>query len=190
MIRAELIKRIHVLKNDLTLDNDTYRSILFNATGEVTCTKIDLEGLNLVYLSLQCLVGRDSRPDHNQNERQHTMIPRLMEILGWNWTRTAEFCKQITGKNNTRKCTAAELAKMIRGMVAVIDMYLEKGRVTMTPQQRSEYERHVRKNVLDTTLRSHTAKLVSSIPHETSMTIPSPLEGEGRGGVNSNDLPF
>ncbi|TAK51469.1 MAG: hypothetical protein EPO24_15895 [Bacteroidetes bacterium] len=148
MTRKELNHNIRALAHGtLGLTEEEYRLIVYNVyqKSEGHITRCDDEHANLVMLHLRQMrpVGQHAMLS-NGNERQHKMIPRLMEILGWDWRRTAEFCLQVTGKKNTRQCDAVELSKLIRGMVAVIDSYLKKGRIRMTEAERSEYERHVR----------------------------------------------
>lgn len=51
MSRASLITLIHVAKNKLQLDDDTYRSVLQNATGEISCRKLTVSQLGKVRIS-------------------------------------------------------------------------------------------------------------------------------------------
>lgn len=75
-------------------------------------------------------------------ERQHSILPRLMELLRWDWGSTAKFCKTITGKKRTDKCDARELSKVIAGMVQVIEHDLTIGKITMTDKQLQEFRMH------------------------------------------------
>lgn len=40
MQRKSLIAKIHIGKNKLGLDDETYRSLLANATGKTSCTEM------------------------------------------------------------------------------------------------------------------------------------------------------
>ena len=58
MKRNDLIKRIHVLKHDLSLDEDTYRTILLSISGKESCASIDDEYLNLIKQQLEGMQQR------------------------------------------------------------------------------------------------------------------------------------
>lgn len=145
MTRAELIKKIHVQKRDLSLDDDNYRLILESLSGRRSCADMDDEHLNLVSLALsKMLDNRGTRPGLRKNPNQQAFIARLMDYLHWNWSNTATFCERLTGKKSTKACSAAELSKIIRGMIAIIDQDIEKGKLGLSHTQRFEYERHVK----------------------------------------------
>jgi hypothetical protein len=64
-----------------------------------------------------------------------------MEYLSWNWASTAAFCKRITGKDDTRKCTTAELRKVIRGMIAIIEQNIQSGKLTLSTERQIHFKR-------------------------------------------------
>ena len=145
MTRNDFIKKIHVLKRDLSLDDDTYRLVLYNVTEKTSCCHLDEERLNLVYLAFKKMLDNQgvSGPVR-KNPNQHRFIARLMDHLKWNWDNTPDFCIKITGKRSTKSCNPAELSKIIRGMVAVIDHDIALGKIQLNHTQRFEYERAVK----------------------------------------------
>jgi phage gp16-like protein len=51
--RLDLISIIHVAKNQLNMDNDTYRAFLRNTVSKISCTDMDLLELNQVFEALK-----------------------------------------------------------------------------------------------------------------------------------------
>jgi phage gp16-like protein len=132
--RNALIQRIHVLKRDLHLDDEIYRDILGAISeGRTSCKQLDEDELNLVKIALERMqAGRQSGTSTTKtNVQQHKKISKLGFILQWNWKRIAEFCEQQTGKRSTQKCSAAELTKVVNGMIGVIDDRLAKGSLVL-----------------------------------------------------------
>lgn len=71
MSRASLITLIHVAKNKLQLDDDTYRSVLQNATGETSCRKLNVNQLEKVLKTLEEKgFSRQKRSKRRQNTAQ------------------------------------------------------------------------------------------------------------------------
>jgi len=145
--RADLIKYIHVLKRDLGLDEDTYRSVLYNVAGGTSCSHLDEENLNLVYLAFKKM--RDNQEVNSpaqKNPDQHRMIARLGYILKWDWNDIAHFCQREVKKQSTKTCNPAELSKVIRGMIGVIDYRVKCGVLMMNHTECFDYERHVKRH--------------------------------------------
>jgi hypothetical protein len=95
-------------------------------------------------LNILIEIQKMARAGKASQSSQQGQIARLMEILGWTWSNTAEYCFKITGKKNTKACNAPELSKIIRGMIATIDHHLASGRIVMNHTERFNYESHVR----------------------------------------------
>ena len=51
--RKDVIKKIHIAKADLKLDDDRYRSLLLGVTGKDSCKDMTLIELNQVYAQLE-----------------------------------------------------------------------------------------------------------------------------------------
>ena len=160
----------------LKIDEDAYRQVIRDVTtGKEHITKCTDQEAELVLTALRRfhegrfgspamgLPGRPSTPDGLK--RQHKMLPRLMALLRWDWRATARFCFKVTGHNRTDKCNAAELAKVIAGMVQIVEHDLAAGKITMTDAELQEF-------------RSHTQSSRSTLP---------PLPGEGRGEVTPKE---
>jgi phage gp16-like protein len=142
MTRSTLIKRIHVLKRDLNLDDDTYRSILASiADGKTSCKDIDLEYLNLVYIALERLAQKMVQSRITRNDRLQKKIAKLGYLLGWNWQAIANFIKRETGGRHisTRSCNALELTKVINGMVSIIDDRLSTGELKLSEKDIKDF---------------------------------------------------
>lgn len=146
MTRKQLNHNIRALAHGtLGLTEDEYRTIAaaVDPRSEGHITKCDDEHANLVYMRLKKMASTSQSQTHAQ-ERQHRMIARLMEYLRWTWGDTASFCLRVTGHRTTKQCSAAELSKVIRGMVSIIDQDVEKGKIQLTHTEKFEYERHVK----------------------------------------------
>lgn len=146
MTRNKFIQRIHVLKRDLGLDDETYRTVLDSVAGKTSCTNLEEEELNLVLLALEKMSrgGNGATSVTLRNQRQQRFIARLMDYLGWTWKQTSHFCVRQTGKRSTRSCNAAELSKVIIGMIRLIDEDIEKGRLKLSPEKLEEYRRYTK----------------------------------------------
>ena len=117
----------------LRLDEETYRNIVETISGKRHITDCDDEEANLVLLALKRMKDNTGAgPRIVTNGRQQKFIARLMDYLQWDWSATAAFCEKLTGKKSTKACNAAELSKIIRGMIAVIDHDIEKGKIFLT----------------------------------------------------------
>lgn len=162
MTRFSLIKQIHTLAyRDLRLDEETYRMVVrcSNDREKDSCSDLAERELELVLAALRRLLRRSpygqavatgrrtsTRPAKPvPNKSQHGMIAHLMEYLGWSWPQTAKLCKRLTGWDNTRKCSAAELRKVILAMVAVIEQNHASGKRTLSHTDLFEFRRHTQR---------------------------------------------
>ena len=130
MNRNTLIGRIHQLKKSLLLDDETYRTILAScANGETSCREIDDEYLNLIKQQMENMLGRMRAGSSLKltNAAEHRKIAKLGYLLDWNWQDIAGFCFKEVKKKSTQSCTAAELGKVINGMVSIINSKLADG---------------------------------------------------------------
>jgi len=142
MIRSALIKRIHVLKRVLNLDDETYRSILSSiSNGKTSCKEIDLEYLNLVYIALERLAQKMIQSRVTRNDRLQKKIAKLGYLLGWNWQAIANFIKRETlGKHiSTRSCSTLELTKVINGMLSIINDRLASGELKLSEKDLKDF---------------------------------------------------
>jgi hypothetical protein len=151
MNRTELNRKIRAIAHGvLHLDEESYRQVVlnvdFNSQGHIT--RCDIEHANLVLLVLRRMVEkRKIRRDSTSfpsNFRQHKFIARLMQYLGWTWKDTAAFCLRQTGKRSTKACTAAELSKVILGLIGIINGKIEKGEITLSEAEMFAYRKHTK----------------------------------------------
>ena len=136
MTRNITIGRIHQLKTQLCLDEETYRTILASCSnGKTSCRDIDDEYLNLIKQALENLLAKQQHgaPGQNKNAREQAKIAKLGFMLGWSWHDIAGFVKRETEgrKVSTRSCDKVELGKIINGMVALINDGLTTGKITL-----------------------------------------------------------
>jgi hypothetical protein len=143
MTRPELNKKIGVLVHaKLKLNEDVYRQIVYNidqnSAGFVR--NCDDEHANLVLLHLQQLIDKkQSHKEIKKQSDQERFIARLMDHLNWRWSNTSQFMMKIVKKSHTSKCSASELSKVIRGMIAIIDKDIESGKIVMSQSELSQY---------------------------------------------------
>lgn len=133
----------------LKLDEDQYREIVDTVTNKRHITDCTQEEAELVFAALKNFSRAGRPPAHGgPNAPQHRFIARLMEYLDWSWKQTAAFCQRIVGRPDTRSCDAAELRKVIRGMIAMIEQNIASGRLKLTPYQLTEFRKHTQRETL------------------------------------------
>jgi phage major head subunit gpT-like protein len=139
--RNSLIQRIHVLKRDLSLDDETYRVILHSICGKDSCAAIDDEYLNLIKQQMEGMLDRMRAGSSLKltNVQEHKKIAKLGYLLGWNWHDIAGFCFKEVKKKSTQSCTAAELGKIINGMIALVNDGLSKGALKLHHQDLMDF---------------------------------------------------
>lgn len=148
--RRQLNQRVGALAfGRLKFDKEMYRTIVssIDAKSEGHLTRCSDEHANLVKLALERLVERGrvgATSTVQTNPGQHRFIARLMDYLGWSWNDTARFCFRQTGKDNTRKCDARDLSKVVIGMIRIIDDKISKGKIRLLPTELEEYRKHTR----------------------------------------------
>ena len=147
--RAKLIRQVHVLAySRLKLTEEEYRLIVETVTHETSVKDLPASEIEKVLVALRRIPMGELGGHHADGAgRQHSialqqrLIAHLMEYLAWNWASTASFCKRITGKDDTRSCTSAELRKLIRGMIAIIEQNIASGKLTLTNEQQVRFKR-------------------------------------------------
>lgn len=142
MNRNTLIGRIHQLKKSLLLDDETYRTILAScANGETSCREIDDEYLNLIKQQMENMLGRMRAGSSLKltNAAEHRKIAKLGYLLKWSWNDIAGFCFKEVKKKSTQSCTAAELGKIINGMIALINDGLTNGKIVLVHRDLQDF---------------------------------------------------
>lgn len=147
--RKSLIRQVHVLAYQrLKMTEEDYRQIVESVTGkrsvgDLPAIEIEKVLVALRRIPLGTLGGHHAEGAGRQhaNRPQQGLIAHLMEYLGWNWSSTAKFCKRITGKPDTRGCDAAELRKVILGMMALIEQDVASGRIHLSTEQQIHFKK-------------------------------------------------
>lgn len=143
--RRRLNHRIRALAHgQCALTEAQYRLIVHAITDRDHITDCTDEQAGLVLAQLQMLATQKRVARREVNWRQQHLIARLMGYLNWSWDNTAHFVGREVGKNDTRDCTASELATVVRGMVAIIDRDIDLGTLVLSPEQLRDYFRHTR----------------------------------------------
>ena len=154
MTRTEINRKIGVLVHAvLKLDEEYYRQIVNSidpASGGYVRNIKDEEAANIVLLHLQQLADkRPSTHEEKKHERQENFIPVLMELLGWNWSNVSSFIYKVTQKHHhTSKCDTKQLSDVIRGMIAIIDHDIEKGKLVLTEERKKKYHLYTKNHRL------------------------------------------
>lgn len=90
--RKTLIKQLHILKSKLGLDEDTYRDMLFCATGKTSSIFLDEKELRRLVLELK-FKSRRTQPDWLRH-----LYSRAKAVLGADYrTRLHQFCFEHLG---------------------------------------------------------------------------------------------
>ncbi|MGD0591065.1 MAG: phage protein GemA/Gp16 family protein [Bacteroidota bacterium] len=146
--RNFLIQRIHVLKRDLSLDDETYRTILRSISGKESCADIDDEYLNLIKQQLESVQQRRQLGSSLKlkNENEHRKIAKLGFLLGWSWHDIAGFCFKQTGKRSTHTCDNLGLRKIISGMTNIINDKLADGSLKLAHKDLEIFLRHTQQS--------------------------------------------
>lgn len=79
MQRKSLIAKIHIGKNQLGLDDETYRSLLANATGKTSCTEMSDGELHQV-LNVMVQKGFKSSSSFGEIGRHQVKIRKFISL--------------------------------------------------------------------------------------------------------------
>jgi len=128
---------VHIAKEDLHLDEESYRQILKSVAGVESSTQLSQEGFQRVMrrfqeMGFRGLVRQPYRPvpkgrliplDSPQGleaitESQQSFIAYLLENLGWAEGHYHAFCRRIVKKSGPQ--TKREGQKIIIGLMAIL----------------------------------------------------------------------
>lgn len=146
----------------LGFDEEQYRSVIRDVTDtKEHITHCTDEEAQLVLTALQRFhEGRLNVPGRpptrngaparstgvrSGGERQHSIIPRLMSLLRWDWSDTARFCYRVTRKRDTRSCDTKELSKVIAGMVQIVERDIRVGKLTLAAEDLQKFRMHTQR---------------------------------------------
>jgi hypothetical protein len=132
----------------LGLSEEEYRLVVEGITGKQHVTDCDDEEAGLVLVALRNLLEKKGAVRTNPD--QHRMIAKLGYMLKWTWDDIASFTHKVTGHRSTKLCSPAQLAKVIRGMIAVIDHDIAAGKLKLSHTEAFEFERHAKHHRIKT----------------------------------------
>ena len=119
--RGKLITLIHVAKNELALDDSTYRAVIKNSTGKESskdCTNPQLRKvLDALKTKGFSVTPKETKPDVvNLNQPMLDKIGALLADGGYPWAYAKGMAKKMYNKEDLRFCNGDEL----RGIVAAL----------------------------------------------------------------------
>ncbi len=114
------LARIHCLKKEVGLDDDTYRQMLRNIGGAASSKDLTPEGRARVIAHLQRLAGSrrqyPGRPHNADVQPQIGKIEALLADAGRPWNYALALCRRIAKKERLEFCSAGELQKIIAAL--------------------------------------------------------------------------
>jgi phage gp16-like protein len=117
--RRKDLARIHLLKRDLGLDDDSYRSLLHTLTGKTSAKDLDHKQRWRAICEMAKLAGGGPAPRPRAAEGKEPLmgkIDALLRSLGLPRSYADGIAKNMWGVDMARWCDAAQL----RGLVAAL----------------------------------------------------------------------
>ena len=119
--RGKLITLIHVAKNELALDDSTYREVLQNTVGKTSSKDCTMPELRKILDTLKSkgftVTPKEPQPDVvNHNQPMLDKIGALLADGGYPWAYAKGMAKKMYNKEDLRFCNGDEL----RGIVAAL----------------------------------------------------------------------
>ena len=119
--RGKLITLIHVAKNELALDDSTYRAVIKNSTGKESSKDCTTPQLRKVLDALKtkgfAVTPKETKPDVvDVNQPMIDKIGALLADGGYPWAYAKGMAKKMYNKEDLRFCNGDEL----RGIVAAL----------------------------------------------------------------------
>jgi phage gp16-like protein len=123
-LRKREIQRIHILKSQLGLDDETYRGVLWAQATVHSSTELDGHGRRLVINHLEALVAKSGRTypkrPHNTQARSRGELLKIEALLtdaGKPWAYAEGMARHMYRKQRLAFCAPHEL----RGIVAALE---------------------------------------------------------------------
>jgi phage gp16-like protein len=123
--RARELARIHVLKKDLALDDEQYRTVLWVVGRVESSADLDDHGRKQVIAHLQAHVDQARKPrsypgrPHNADaadRREMKKIEALLADAGKPWAYAAAMARRMFGKERLAWCSRGELAAILTAL--------------------------------------------------------------------------
>lgn len=118
-LRQRELAKIHILKKQLALDDETYRAMLQNIGGAESSKDLTALGRGKVLDHLLQKKGRQpfpGRPNTADLSEQIQKIEAFLAEAKRPWAYVLGMCKRICKKDRLEFCTPAELGKLIAAL--------------------------------------------------------------------------
>lgn len=125
--RTKLISLVHIAKNQLAMDDDTYRALLHNSVNKNSCSKMNVQELNRVIDALKQrgfamhTKGKTQGKPHNfDSDAMPLMITKIEALLAEQnlpWAYADGIAKQMFG---IQKCTWLREPKQLKAIIAAL----------------------------------------------------------------------
>lgn len=118
--RNKELAKIHALKKQLNLDDDTYREVLKNHTGLDSSAKCNRFQRLAVIKYLQEQLGKtmhDGKPHNCESNSQLKKIEALLTVQKKPWAYAHAMAKRMYKKDNLVFCAPFELRGIIAALV-------------------------------------------------------------------------
>jgi len=118
--RNKELAKIHALKKNLRLDDDTYRAMLVGHTGLNSAAQLNRYQRLDVIKYLQTQLGKtmhEGKPHNTDSNGQLQKIEALLTVQKKEWAYAHAIAKRMYKKENLTFCTPFELRGVIAALV-------------------------------------------------------------------------
>lgn len=122
----KLIATVHIAKNQLGMDDDSYRALLQHTTGKNSCSKMSLAELGQVIAAMKqkgfAVKSNKShgKPHNFESQAMPLMITRIEQLLaaqGLSWAYADAIAQQMFG---IQKCAWLRQEKQLKAIIAAL----------------------------------------------------------------------
>lgn len=131
--RKKLITTVHVGKNALAMDDESYRALLQLTTGKTSCSKMNVKQLNAVIdalgqrgfkvVSSPKTKGKPHNFDSRAMPLMITKIEALLADMNLPWAYADGIAKQMFG---IERCTFVRQPKQLKAIIAALHSRQQK----------------------------------------------------------------
>lgn len=125
--RSRLITIIHAQKSSAGLDDATYRTIIYGATGKSSCTECSYKELNAVFYDLNTvLLKRGKEPfkffaHYEKPSLLDAVIARAKKILGEDWQNRIDQFLTAKVRKTTLNCLNQKELRQVMGFISTVE---------------------------------------------------------------------
>lgn len=129
--RSKLISLIHAQKSTARLDDETYRTIIFGATGKDSCTDCDMQELNAVFYDLNIVLEKQGKKKYRffplrQPTQTETVRIRAKKILGTDWQARLDQFIQTKVRKSSLSCLTQKELRQVMGFLSAVERNAKK----------------------------------------------------------------